>query len=173
MQSGNLLPHSIQIKSKPSMLRRILVPVNFTPASARAVAVARDYRPENAVIRLLCVINPSEIASATANPGINPMHAREERSKAEQEAMEKLQAWARAGEEIAVEVGSTAEKISAHADEWNADLIAMGTRGRTGLSQFLHGSATEWLVRHAKQPVLAVHDVELDPDQAAYLPPID
>lgn len=155
------------------MLRRILVPVNFTPASARAVAVARDHRPENAVIRLLCVINPSEIAAAAANPAINPMHAREERSKAESEAIEKLKAWAREGEEIAVEIGSTAEKISEHADTWGADLIAMGTRGRTGLSQFLHGSATEWLVRHAKQPVLAVHDVELDPEQSKLMPPVE
>lgn len=155
------------------MLRRILVPVNFTPASARAVAVARDYRPADAVIRLLCVINPSEIASATANPAINPMHAKEERSKAESEALAKLKAWARDGEEVAVEIGSTAEKISAHADHWQADLIAMGTRGRTGLSQFLHGSATEWLVRHAKQPVLAVHDVDLDPEQSKLMPPIE
>lgn len=155
------------------MLRRILVPVNFTPASARAVAVARDYRSADATIRLLCVINPSEIASATANPVINPMHAKEERSKAESEALEKLKAWARDGEEVAVEIGSTAEKISEHADLWNADLIAMGTRGRTGLSQFLHGSATEWLVRHAKQPVLAVHDVELDPEQSKLMPPIE
>ncbi|MEX0730742.1 MAG: universal stress protein [Aquisalimonadaceae bacterium] len=155
------------------MLRRILVPVNFSTASARAVAVARDYRPENATIRLLYVLNPSEIAAATASPTINPMHARDERSKAEKEAMEKLQGWARKGEEVAVEVGSAADKISAHADQWGADLIAMGTRSRTGLSQFLHGSATEWLVRHAKQPVLAVHDVELDPEQAKHLPAVE
>jgi len=172
LASGNLLPHSSH-RVITIMLRRILVPVNFTTASARAVAVARDYRPENAVIRLLCVINPSDIATATANPAINPMHARDERNKAEHEAMEKLRAWAREGEEVAVEVGSTAEEISAHADTWGADLIAMGTRGRTGLSQFLHGSATEWLVRHAKQPVLAVHDVELDPEQAKHLPPVE
>jgi nucleotide-binding universal stress UspA family protein len=155
------------------MLRHILVPVNFTTASARAVAVARDYRPEAAIIRLLYVVNPSEIAEAAANPAINPLHVREERSKVEQEAMDKLKTWARDGEEIAVEIGSAAEKISAHADQWNADLIAMGTRSRGSLSQFLHGSATEWLVRHARQPVLVVHNVELNPDQAAHLPPLD
>lgn len=151
------------------MLRRILVPVNFSTPSARAVAVARDCCPQNAIIRLLCVVNPSEIASAASNPTINPMHAKNERSKAERVAMERLQDWARNGEEVAIEVGSTAEKISAHANAWGADMIVMGTRGRTGLSQFLHGSATEWLVRHARQPVLAVHDVELDPEQAKHL----
>lgn len=155
------------------MLRRILVPVNFSTASARAVAVARDFFSENAAIRLLCVVNPSEIASATASPTINPMHAKEERSKVEKMALERLQGWAREGEEVALEVGSTAEKISVHANEWGADLIVMGTRGRTGLSQFLHGSATEWLVRHASQPVLAVHDMELNPQQARHMPDLD
>lgn len=152
------------------MLRRILIPVNFSNASACAVAVARDLFPDKVTIRLLSVIAPSEIASAAANPTINPMHAKDERSKATELLMEKLREWSRDSDEVAVEVGSAAEQISAHADEWGADLIVMGTRGRTGLSQFMHGSATEWLVRHAKQPVLAVHDVELNPNQAKHLP---
>lgn len=155
------------------MLKRILVPVNFSSASARALAVARDFRPENAVIRLLYVLDPSEIAEATASPAINPMHAREERSKAEAGAMEKLRTWVREGEEVAIEVGGAADKISEHADAWGADLIAMGTRSRSGLQQFLHGSATEWLVRHARQPVLAVHDLDLDSEQAKYLPEME
>ncbi|MDX1443458.1 MAG: universal stress protein [Gammaproteobacteria bacterium] len=155
------------------MLRKILVPVNFTSASARAVAVARDYCPEGATIRLLYVLNPSELAEKTANPAINPMHAKEERSKAESDATERLKRWAREDEEIAVEVGNAADEISEHADTWGADLIAMGTRSRGSLSQFLHGSATEWLVRHAKQPVLVVHDVDLNPDQAEHMPPLD
>ncbi|WP_290635803.1 universal stress protein [Aquisalimonas sp.] len=154
------------------MLQRILVPVNFTTASARALAVTRDYHPQ-ATIRLLYIVNPSDIASATANPVINPTHANDERSKAEQEARQKLEAWKHDDEEIAVEVGSAAEKISEHAEHWGADLIAMGTRSRTGLQQFLHGSATEWLVRHANQPILVVHDVDLAEDQKRHLPPME
>lgn len=154
------------------MLRFILVPVDFSTPSARALAVARDYRCEGSTIRLLHVINPSELAADTADPVINPMHAQEIRREAEAAALERLREWAREGEEVAVEIGSAAEKISVHADRWGADLIAMGTRSRSGLSQFLHGSATEWLVRHAKQPVLAVHDVELAPEQNALMPPL-
>ena len=152
------------------MLQRILVPVNFTTASARALAVARDYHP-NATLRLLYVIPPSDIATAAANPAINPTHARNERRKAEQEALAQLQAWQRGQEEVAVAVGNPADAISEHAQQWAADLIAMGTRSRTGLQQFLHGSATEWLVRHADQPILVVHDVELADDQKPHLPP--
>lgn len=153
------------------MVHRILVPVDFSTASARTVAVARDYRPEGAVIRLLYVLSPSSLASEASNPRINPLHANDIRGEAEEEAMRQLRSWARADEEVAIEIGGTADKISEHADRWGADMIAMGTRSRTGLAQFLHGSATEWLVRHAKQPVLVVHDVELDPEQSKHLPP--
>jgi len=155
------------------MLRRILVPVNFTKPSARAVAVVRDFCPPEATIRLLYVIDPSSIAEAAANPAINPMHAKDERSKAEKQAHERLNSWVRDGEESVVEIGSAADRISEQADLWDADMIAMGTRGRSGIKQFLQGSATEWLVRHAKQPVLVVHDVELDAEQAKHLPPVD
>ncbi len=154
------------------MQQRILVPVNFTTASARALAVTRAYHPE-AIIRLLYVVNPSDIASATANPVINPTHARDERSKAEEEASQKLAAWKRDAEELVVAVGSPAETISEQAKQWQADLIAMGTRSRTGFQQFLHGSATEWLVRHADQPVLVVHDVDLAEAQKRHLPPME
>lgn len=155
------------------MLRRILIPVDFSSASAHAVAVARDYRPEGATVRLLHIVRASKLATETANPGINPMHAKEIRSKAEEEAAAQLRRWAYDDEEVAVEVGNPAEKISEHADRWNADMIVMGTSRRSGLSQFLHGSATEWLVRHAKQPVLAVHDLVMDPEQNRLLPPLE
>ncbi|KAB7627318.1 universal stress protein [Alkalilimnicola sp. S0819] len=155
------------------MLRRILVPVDFSRASACALAVARDYCPEGATVRLLHVLNPSELASRTAEPKINPMHAKEIRGEAEQQARDRLEAWALDGEEIALEIGKAAEKISEHADAWEADMIAMGTGSRTGLAHFLHGSATEWLVRHARQPVLAVHEVDLHEDQRRHLPPLD
>ena len=155
------------------MLKRILVPVDFSSASAHALAVARDYRPEGATIRLLYVLSPSKLASETANPVINPMHAKDIRNGAEQEATAKIRRWAYQDEEIAVEIGSAPEKINEHADGWNADMIVMGTRSRSGIAQFLHGSATEWLVRHARQPVLAVHEIEMDPEQSKLLPPMD
>lgn len=155
------------------MLRRILVPVDFSPASACAVAIARDYQPEGATVRLLHVLNPSQLAEDAASPRHNPMHAREVREEAEQKASQRLRQWAGEHDEIAIEVGNAAEKISEHADHWKADLIAMGTSRRTGLAHFMHGSATEWLVRHASQPVLAVHEVELDPEQRRHLPPVE
>jgi nucleotide-binding universal stress UspA family protein len=42
------------------------------------------------------------------------------------------------------------------ADEWQADMIVIGTHGHTGLSHALLGSVTERVVRMASCPVLTI-----------------
>ena len=42
------------------------------------------------------------------------------------------------------------------AGEWHADVIVLGSHGRTGLSRFLLGSVAEAVARHAKCSVLIV-----------------
>lgn len=42
------------------------------------------------------------------------------------------------------------------ADEWNADLIAMGTHGRGAVARLLFGSVAEGVLRHTTRPVLTV-----------------
>jgi nucleotide-binding universal stress UspA family protein len=55
-----------------------------------------------------------------------------------------------------VKVGAPAATIVAEAQEARADLIVMGTHGRTGLSHLLLGSVAEAVIRKAPCPVLAV-----------------
>jgi len=50
--------------------------------------------------------------------------------------------------------GAPAEAIVRVADEESADLIVMGTHGRTGITRVLMGSVAEDVVRHAHCPVL-------------------
>jgi len=40
------------------------------------------------------------------------------------------------------------------ANEWKADLIVMGTHGRSGLNRMLTGSIAEYVIRHAEIPVM-------------------
>jgi len=49
------------------------------------------------------------------------------------------------------------EGIIKFAEEIDADMIAMGTHGRTGFAHLIHGSVTENLVNHAKRPVWTCH----------------
>jgi len=52
--------------------------------------------------------------------------------------------------------GRPAEQIVRHAREVGADLIVVGTHGRTGLAHVLLGSVAERVVRHAGCSVLTV-----------------
>lgn len=52
--------------------------------------------------------------------------------------------------------GRPAETILETAAKWEADLIVMGTHGRTGLMHLLLGSIAEYVVRHSKIPVMVV-----------------
>lgn len=54
------------------------------------------------------------------------------------------------------------EAILEYADEVDADLVVMGTHGRTGISRFLLGSVTEKVVRTSPIPVLTVRMTEDD-----------
>jgi nucleotide-binding universal stress UspA family protein len=53
-------------------------------------------------------------------------------------------------------IGLPKEEILNTAKEWQADLIVMGTHGRTGLLHLVMGSVAEHIVRHATVPVLVV-----------------
>ena len=53
-------------------------------------------------------------------------------------------------------VGAAAEEILRAAGELEADLIVLGTHGRTGLRRLLAGSVTEAVLRRAPCPVLAL-----------------
>jgi nucleotide-binding universal stress UspA family protein len=46
--------------------------------------------------------------------------------------------------------------ILQQSEEWNADLIVLGTHGRTGLNHFLMGSVAEHVARKSACPVLIV-----------------
>jgi len=53
-------------------------------------------------------------------------------------------------------VGEPADAIAKIAETEGADLIVMGTHGRTGLTRLLMGSVAEAVVRKARCPVLTV-----------------
>ena len=53
-------------------------------------------------------------------------------------------------------IGDPASAIVQAAEEDHADLIVMGTHGRTGLTRLLMGSVAEAVVRRAKCPVLTI-----------------
>lgn len=58
--------------------------------------------------------------------------------------------------------GSPGKTICDLASDWGADLIVMGRRGRSGLSELILGSVSNYVLHHARCSVLTVqHPVEL------------
>ncbi len=48
------------------------------------------------------------------------------------------------------------------ATSWQADIIVVGNRGRSGLSEFFLGSVSNYVMHHAPCSVLVVHNAEVD-----------
>jgi nucleotide-binding universal stress UspA family protein len=63
---------------------------------------------------------------------------------------------------LLLKVGQASQQIIAAAREWGADLIVIGTHGRSAVAHMLLGSTAESVARHAHSPVLTVG---CDPDQ--------
>lgn len=132
---------------------RILVPLDHSGAAAAALALARTNFPK-AELRLLHVLDPSQLASSITST-VSPDLQREE---LESRAAERLGHLTTEADQLVIRVGKPAEAIIKEAAEWQADLIAMGTHGRTGFDHFLHGSVAEQVVRRSKLPVLIEHE---------------
>ena len=54
--------------------------------------------------------------------------------------------------------GDPVREITEAADELGCDLVAVGTRGETGLSRLVHGSVAHGVLLHARASVLVVHE---------------
>jgi len=140
--------------------RRILHPTDFSRASApalrRAVALAKACRAQ---IVLLHVMTPP---SPFIGEGAPPSSYADLLILARRSAKRRLAAaLARARRErVRVQAifaeGLPADEILRAARRARADLIVMGTHGRTGVSRVFLGSVAERVVRESRCPVLTV-----------------
>ncbi len=137
---------------------RLLVATDLTdPAVPALAAAAREAAPE--AVALHCVeVSPAVAAGEygmVAYAADSPDAIREIRER----AADRLAGACRiAGFEgrRRVESGGVSYTILSVAEEIEADLLVIGTRGRTGLRRVLLGSVAEFVVRHAACSVLVV-----------------
>jgi nucleotide-binding universal stress UspA family protein len=154
-------PHSVMTLRADARLgpphgpfARAIVPVDFSEGSRRALDAARGLTGgAGANLTLLHVIEPLPpmyyAAGLTSRLQVDPdLPGR---------VAERLREWAGdASIATALREGQPAQEILAAAGEAQADLIAMGTRGLTGLEHVLVGSVTERVCRRAGCAVLTV-----------------
>lgn len=140
-------------------MKRILVPVDFSSDSARALEYAIELaRQFQARIHLLHSY-PIHVGGVAPNGMVIPESferaCREAAAKRLGEWKEKTSAEAVACD-AAVTPLFACEAIVQQAEALGADLIVMGTRGLTGLKHVLLGSVAERTIRAAPCPVLTV-----------------
>lgn len=139
-------------------VRRILCPVDFSEFSARALEhAARVASFHDATVHVLHVV-PTLFESL--DPALVPreeLHERPRQRAARDLAafVDEVSEW-HVPIERSVRAGTPAREIVAKAEEWDADLIVMGSHGRSGLKHLLMGSVTERVMHRVGCPVLAV-----------------
>ena len=141
-------------------LKRILVPVDFSRPSRRALRFAREWAARfGSEIFLLHVIEPwSTVSAFGAGPVAPPLPPLDFPNQAREE-LEKL-AYQEFSDATKVSVhlrdGVAYDEIATAARDLGADLIIIATHGHTGLAHALLGSTAERVVRHARCPVLTL-----------------
>lgn len=144
-----------------SRLRRILHPTDFSRASgaafARAVAMAKAERAELLVVHVLAP--PVPIAGEGY---ISPKIYDDLEASARQYGQKRLAALQAKARKVGVKAttllldGVAHEQIARAAKRKKADVIVIGTHGRTGLAKFFLGSVASRVVAAAPCPVLTV-----------------
>jgi nucleotide-binding universal stress UspA family protein len=142
-----------------SSIKSILVPVDFSPASKKALdyaaSVAKQFK---AKLTLLHVVEP--IATPDFIASFPLALEDDQRTAAAMKEMERLVKSVRipraAVEKILARSGRSFHEIAEAARTRKVDLIIISTHGYTGLKHALLGSTTERVVRHAPCPVLVL-----------------
>jgi nucleotide-binding universal stress UspA family protein len=144
--------------------RKILVPVDFSTHSARAVQVAAEFaRRYEGSVDLVHVFDPMAYPLPDGyvmftRPQLDEMFARYDAELAKYQ--QAAHAAGASSVQTHVRQGPCAAEICDFAREGGFDLIVMGTHGRRGLNRFLLGSVAERVLRIAPCPVLTLRAEE-------------
>ena len=143
---------------KAISLKRVLVPVDFSKSSLKALQYATALASEfGSEIYLVNVVEPS-LVSGDVFVDLAALQ-----STVQRDANRELQILCKnvgVNCQGKVREGGPTHEIVKEAKEINADLIIIGTHGRTGVPHALIGSVAERVVRLAPCPTLVVREKE-------------
>lgn len=149
----------------PRGIKSILVPIDFSKASLKALVYAESLCQQfGATMTLLYVIEP--IAAADFMYAF-PLTLGDDEMRAKAKAS--IEKFARKNrvrrslvEKALVRSGRPFHEICEAARTLKVDLIVISTHGYSGINHAIMGSVTERVVRHAPCPVLVVRESERD-----------
>ncbi|MGA9405773.1 MAG: universal stress protein [Bacteroidota bacterium] len=155
-----------RVSSSPIALRKILVPIDFSDYSKKALHYAIPFAQQfNAAIYLLYVVEPTIYPADFSFGQIGmPNVENELRTKGEQELQELITNEIKGAvpAEAFVKIGLPFVEVVSFAKDEKIELIIVATHGHTGVEHVLFGSTAEKIVRKAPCPVLVVRSDERD-----------
>jgi nucleotide-binding universal stress UspA family protein len=151
------------VQNKEGTMKRILIATDGSPAALQAVELGLELAEEHHAHVTFVHVAPAAdvlpvVGFAMAGPVSVPHELSEHDRKSLDEALE-------LAEERGVPaltrllVGGAARQIISYADEIDADLIVIGSRGLGAFEGALLGSVSRAVLRDAKRPVLIVREV--------------
>ena len=144
-------------------IERILCPVDFSPDSRRALdyalALAERFGAKVTVLHVVANTPLVDVIPSIGGGGIQPMIL----SDADRHAvLDHLQSFLPPGASTTstslevIDAADVRAEILAQAQALDANLIVLGSHGRSGFEHLLLGSTTERVLRKAHCPVLVV-----------------
>jgi nucleotide-binding universal stress UspA family protein len=169
------------------MFSKILVALDRSELSQQVFAKSLILAQENsAQLMLLHVLSPGEpdYPSFPPGPGIDSYFPNPQSEEAlrnylawwrtyEQSGLDNLKALCEQAQKAGITpeftqlLGNPGRMICELANSWGADLIMVGRRGRTGLSEFILGSVSNYVLHHSACAVLTLQPQPAAPAPAA------
>lgn len=137
-------------------MKKILIAIDDGPTAEKVTATGFQLGQQlNAEMALISVVDTTLlITDGSITPGEMAEIMKNDFRKIQKKLIEKVfndyKVW------TFVEEGKPFEMILKVAEEWEADLIVLGTHGRTGLTHLLMGSVTEKVIRHSTKPLFII-----------------
>src|SRR5215510_6388364 len=141
--------------------KRILVPVDFSEASKRAVTYAMTIAAQtNAKLFVAHIVQDTSALNYTFPS--ETYEAEKQQYEAAKRQIQKLipeECYGKFDVEMIVKTGNIEAELIGIAEEEAVDLVVMGSHGRRHFGRWFIGSVTERLLRKLPMPILSVSHV--------------
>jgi nucleotide-binding universal stress UspA family protein len=145
----------------------VLLATDLSPASTAATDQAIDLAIQlKARLLIVNIMDPGRGGLLRHRDPIRPVEERRDRAEVAQQIAERARTNG-AEAMFLVWEGDVGDGILAAAEAERADVIVVGSRGRSGVGRYLLGSVSDFIVHRAHCPVLVVRPDPDDPMGAA------
>jgi universal stress protein A len=155
------------------MWKQILVPIDFSECAGRALELALSFAKHDRAALTLVHVSPlppnlGPDVLVTPRGATDPVRIDDYTTRGARQCLDAMAAPLRArGLEvrtlaISSASGDVADELLRIAGDLRADVVVVGTHGRTGLSHLLLGSVAEKIIRRATVPVVTVRSPSPD-----------